>query len=79
MSDNLCQDGLGFVPKGIIGRLISVCCELEWFLELPLEVQRQAHWNLITCESVRSIVVRRKEDIGNRKQSAYISFVGISN
>ena len=79
MSDNLCQDGLGFVPKGIVGRLISVRRKLEWFLELPLEVQRQAHWNLITCESVRSIVVRRKEDIENRKQSAHISFVGISN
>lgn len=79
MSDNLCQDRLGFVPKGIIRRLISVRRELEWFLELPLEVQRQAHWNLITCESVRSIVVRRKEDFERRKQSAHISFVGISN
>jgi len=63
MGDNLCQDGLSFVPKGIVGRLISVRRKLEWFLELPLEVQRQAHWNLITCESERSIVVRRKEDL----------------
>ena len=58
MSDNLCQDGLSFVPKGIVGSLVSVGRELKWFLELPLKVQRQAHWNLITCKSVRPIVVR---------------------
>jgi hypothetical protein len=67
VSDNLCQDRLGFVPEGIIRRLVSVRRELEWFLELPLEVQRQAHWNLITCESMRSIVVRRKQDFKKRK------------
>jgi hypothetical protein len=38
MSDNLCQNGLRLVPKGIVGRLISMCRELEWLLELPLEV-----------------------------------------
>jgi hypothetical protein len=53
MSDNLCQNGLGFVPKGVVRRLISVRGELEWLLELPLEVQRQAHRNLITCESTK--------------------------
>ena len=51
MSNNLCQNGLGLVPKGIVGRLVSMCRELEGLLELPLEVQLQAHGNLVTCES----------------------------
>jgi hypothetical protein len=75
MSDNLCQDGLGFVPKGIVGRLISVSRELKWLLELPLKVQRQADWDLITCESESSSVTW----VIIKRQSAYISFVGISN
>jgi hypothetical protein len=57
MSDNLCQDRLGLVPKRIVGRLISVRCEFERLLELPLEVQRQAHWNLVTGESMEFIIL----------------------
>lgn len=38
MSNNLCQNGLRLVSKGIVGRLVSMCRELEWLLELPLEV-----------------------------------------
>jgi hypothetical protein len=54
--------------------------ELEWLLELPFEVQRQAHWNLVTCESVvKRTVVSRKKDYEYRRWSAHISFVGISN
>jgi hypothetical protein len=63
MSDNLCQDGLGFVPEGIVGCLISVGRELKWLLELPLKVQRQAHWDLIACESgwlsVTCVIIKR--------------------
>jgi hypothetical protein len=59
--DNLCQDGLGFFPKRIIGCLIAVCHELEWLLELPLEVQRQEDWNLIASESVQHAVVNWEE------------------
>jgi hypothetical protein len=51
MSNNLRQNGLGLVPKGIVGRLISVCRELEWLHELPLEVQLQAYGYLVTSES----------------------------
>jgi hypothetical protein len=54
MSNNLCQNGLRLVPKGIVGRLISVCRELERLLELPLEIQFQAHGNLVTSESSSS-------------------------
>jgi hypothetical protein len=61
MSDNLCQDGLRLVSKGIVRRLIPVHRELKWFLELPLEVQLQAHWNLITGKSVQFIVLSRVE------------------
>jgi hypothetical protein len=51
MSNNLCQNGLGLVPKRIVGRLEPMGRELEWLIELPLEVQLQAHWDLITSES----------------------------
>jgi hypothetical protein len=57
VSNNLDQDGLGFVPKRIKGGLITTHRELEWLLELPLEVQRQADWNLVACESVRHKVI----------------------
>jgi len=79
MSNNLCQNGLRLVPKGIVGRLISMRRELKWLLELPLEVQLQAHWHLVTSESSLSQVVSRME-IKNRKgNKTHISFVGISN
>jgi hypothetical protein len=61
MCDNLCQDGLRLVSKGIVGRLIPMRRELEWFLELPLEVQLQAHWNLVTSESVQFIFLSEVE------------------
>jgi hypothetical protein len=51
MRDDLIQDRLGLVPKRVVGRLISVRCELEWFLELPFEIQRQAHGNLVASKS----------------------------
>lgn len=51
MCDDLSQDRLGLVPKRVVGRLVPVRCELEWFLELPLEVQRQAHGNLVASKS----------------------------
>ena len=60
MSDNLCQDGLGFVPKRIIRCLITMGRELEWFLQLPFKVQRQADGHLIACESVQQGVVNRQ-------------------
>lgn len=78
MSDNLCQDGLGLVSKGIIRCLISVPRELEWLVELPFEVQLQAHWNLVTGESEWPMIVSYKE-ISERRRFTHISFVGISN
>ena len=53
MRDDLSQDRLCLVPKRVVGRLIPVRCELERFLELPLEVQRQAHGNLVASKSTR--------------------------
>jgi hypothetical protein len=51
MRDDLSEDRLCLVPERIVGRLIPVRCELEWFLELPLKVQCQAHGNLVTSKS----------------------------
>ncbi|KAH9013129.1 hypothetical protein EDB85DRAFT_2280985 [Lactarius pseudohatsudake] len=53
MCDDLGQYGLGLVPEHIVGRLVPVHGEPEWFLELPLEVQRQAHGNLVAGTSTR--------------------------
>ncbi len=80
MRDDLSQDRLGLVPKRVVGRLISVRCELEWFFELPLEVQRQAHGNLIASKSARDassqLIV---SDEREATSITHISFVGISN
>lgn len=60
MRDDLRQDGLSLVSKGIVRCLVSVCRELKRLLKLPLEVQLQTNWNLITGESVwfhKSLVV----------------------
>ncbi len=62
MGNNLCQYGLRLVPKGIVGGLIAMCRELEWLLELPLEVQLQAHWHLVTSKSSSYKVVSCKKD-----------------
>jgi len=77
MSNNLRQDRLGLVSKGIVGCLISMCRKLEGLLQLPLEVQLQAHWNLVTGETAGTRVSVMIKEQG--KQFAYISFVGISN
>jgi hypothetical protein len=77
MSNNLCQNGLGLVPKRIVGRLVPMGRELEWFIELPLEVQLQAHWDLITGESVGFITL--SGDGARLRQLTYMSFVGNSN
>ena len=53
MRDDLIQDRLGLVPKRVVWCLITVRRKLEWFLELPFEVQCQAHGNLVTSKSAR--------------------------
>lgn len=53
MRDDLIQDRLGLVAKRVVWRLIPVRRELEWFLKLPFEVQRQAHGNLVASKSAR--------------------------
>lgn len=35
MSDNLCQDGLGLVPEGIVGSCVSMSGEFKGFCQLP--------------------------------------------
>ena len=51
MRDDLSEDRLCLVPECVIRRLIPVRCELEWFLQLPLEVQRQADGDLVASKS----------------------------
>ena len=76
MRDDLIQDRLGLVPKRVVWRLIPVRCELERFLELPFEVQRQAHGNLVASKSARCKVSKPPR---TQEAITYMSFVGISN
>jgi hypothetical protein len=62
MRDDLIQDRLGLVPKRVVGRLVPVRCELEWFLELPFEVQRQAYGNLVASKSARCKLANTLDD-----------------
>jgi hypothetical protein len=73
----LCQDGLGLVPKRIVGRLIPMGRELERLIKLPLEVQLQPHWDFITGESMEFIAL--SGDGARLRQLTYMFFVDISN
>lgn len=51
MGDNLSQDGLRLVSECFVRCLVTVVCQLERLGELPLEVDRQADWDLVASEA----------------------------
>ena len=56
MRHDLRQDRLCLVTKSIIGRVITMCRQFQRFCELPLEINCQADWNLISSEAEDSLV-----------------------
>jgi len=73
VSNNLRQDRLCFVSERLIWGSISMCCELEGFGQLPLEVYPQADWDLVAGKTTKLNI-----DEWSKQKRTNMSFVGIS-
>jgi len=72
MSNNLRQDRLCLVSERFIWGSISMCCELEGFGQLPLEVYPQADWDLVAGKTRKQLIQLNIDEWLKQKKDEHI-------